>query len=177
MTSAPTRWRGSLARRRAIARSTCGPPGWDQSTGTGKVAHCNPPPHDFQVIEPVAGDVAATPGAGVATVATATSAPIANTGRQDKAATVPIRCRKPPPGAVPSDTMTPRDHYGEPLALLTVHAHPDDEASKGAATVARYHDEGVLCVLVCCTGGEAGDILNPAVDTPEVRDPLPRGPP
>ena len=55
------------------------------------------------------------------------------------------------------------------LCLLTVHAHPDDEASKGAPTVARYHDEGVRTVLVCCTGGEAGDILNPAMDTPEVR--------
>lgn len=55
------------------------------------------------------------------------------------------------------------------LALMTVHAHPDDEASKGAATVARYHAEGVETVLVCCTGGEEGDILNPAVDTPEIR--------
>ena len=26
--------------------------------------------------------------------------------------------------------------------LLAVHAHPDDEASKGAATLARYADEG-----------------------------------
>jgi mycothiol S-conjugate amidase len=69
--------------------------------------------------------------------------------------------------------MTPTDREGERLALLTVHAHPDDEASKGAATVARYHDEGVWTVLVCCTGGEAGDILNPAVDTPEVRARLP----
>jgi mycothiol S-conjugate amidase len=55
------------------------------------------------------------------------------------------------------------------LCLLSVHAHPDDEASKGAATVARYADEGVHTVLVTCTGGEAGDVLNPAVDTPEVR--------
>lgn len=61
----------------------------------------------------------------------------------------------------------------EPQCLLTVHAHPDDEASKGAATVARYHDLGVRTVLVCCTGGEAGDILNPAMDTPEVRADLP----
>ncbi len=60
----------------------------------------------------------------------------------------------------------------ERLCLLTVHAHPDDEASKGAASVARYHAEGVHCVLVCCTGGEAGEILNPAVDTPEVRERL-----
>jgi len=58
----------------------------------------------------------------------------------------------------------------EPLALLAVHAHPDDESSKGAGTVARYADAGVRCVLVCCTGGEAGDILNPAMDRPEVRE-------
>ncbi len=55
------------------------------------------------------------------------------------------------------------------LCLLTVHAHPDDEASKGPASVARYHAEGIYTVLVCCTGGEEGDILNPAMDTPEVR--------
>ncbi len=55
------------------------------------------------------------------------------------------------------------------LRLLSVHAHPDDEASKGAATVNRYVAEGVQCTLVCCTGGEAGDILNPAMDRPEVR--------
>jgi mycothiol S-conjugate amidase len=59
------------------------------------------------------------------------------------------------------------------LCLLSVHAHPDDEASKGAATVAKYHAAGVRTVLVCCTGGEEGDILNPAMDTPEVRQELP----
>jgi len=67
----------------------------------------------------------------------------------------------------------PVDVDGNPLCVLSVHAHPDDEASKGSATIARYHDEGVHTVLVCCTGGEAGDILNPAVDTPEVRANLP----
>jgi mycothiol S-conjugate amidase len=69
---------------------------------------------------------------------------------------------------------TPLDRTGAPLCLLTVHAHPDDEASKGSATVARYSDEGIRTVLVCCTGGEAGDVLNPAVDTPEVRADLAR---
>jgi len=59
------------------------------------------------------------------------------------------------------------------LCLLSVHAHPDDESSKGAATVARYHAEGVHTVLVTCTGGEAGDILNPAMDRPEVKADLP----
>src|SRR5437588_10192757 len=58
------------------------------------------------------------------------------------------------------------------LTLLTVHAHQDDESSKGAGSVARYHAEGVHTVLVCCTGGEAGDILNPAMDKPEVRERL-----
>ena len=48
--------------------------------------------------------------------------------------------------------------------LLAVHAHPDDESSKGAATMARYADQGVRVVVVTCTGGEAGEILNPAMD-------------
>jgi mycothiol S-conjugate amidase len=60
----------------------------------------------------------------------------------------------------------------ERLTLLTVHAHPDDESSKGAATVHHYARQGVRCVLVCCTGGEEGDILNPAMDRPEVRENL-----
>jgi len=58
------------------------------------------------------------------------------------------------------------------LCLLTVHAHPDDEASKGAGTVARYHAEGIHTVLVTCTGGEEGDILNPAMESTEVRENL-----
>lgn len=44
---------------------------------------------------------------------------------------------------------------------MFVHAHPDDESSKGAATAARYLDEGAEVTLVTCTGGEAGDVLNP----------------
>src|SRR5215217_1184101 len=56
---------------------------------------------------------------------------------------------------------------------MTVHAHPDDEASKGAGTVAKAHAAGVRTVLVCCTGGEEGDILNPSMDSPEVRERLP----
>lgn len=59
-----------------------------------------------------------------------------------------------------------------PLRLLSVHAHPDDEASKGAALVARYVSEGIGATLVCCTGGELGEILNPAMDRPEIVDNL-----
>lgn len=58
------------------------------------------------------------------------------------------------------------------LCLLSIHAHPDDESSKGASTVARYHAEGVRTVLVCCTGGELGDVVNPKLDSQEVRDNL-----
>ena len=56
-----------------------------------------------------------------------------------------------------------------PLCLLAVHAHPDDEASKGAGTAVLYADQGVHTVLVTCTDGAAGEILNPAADTPENR--------
>lgn len=47
-----------------------------------------------------------------------------------------------------------------------MHAHPDDEASKGAPTLAKYASLGVRTVLVCCTGGEEGDLHNPALREP-----------
>jgi mycothiol S-conjugate amidase len=53
------------------------------------------------------------------------------------------------------------------LRLLSVHAHPDDEASKGAATVAKYVAEGVEVMIATCTGGERGDVLNPKLKNPE----------
>ena len=54
---------------------------------------------------------------------------------------------------------------------MALHAHPDDESSKGAGTVAAYSDAGVRTILVTATGGEAGDVLNPALDPAEI---LPR---
>ncbi|CAM3800952.1 mycothiol conjugate amidase Mca [Tsukamurella strandjordii] len=57
--------------------------------------------------------------------------------------------------------------------LLAVHAHPDDESSKGAATMARYAAEGDDVLVVTLTGGERGDILNPAMDVAGVKDRLP----
>jgi mycothiol S-conjugate amidase len=52
---------------------------------------------------------------------------------------------------------------------MAVHAHPDDESSKGAATMARYVSEGAEVLVVTCTGGERGDILNPALkDDPDL---------
>lgn len=63
-----------------------------------------------------------------------------------------------------------------PLRLMAVHAHPDDESSKGAASLAKYADDGVGVMVVSCTGGERGDILNPkfkdletAIDIPALR--------
>ncbi|HEY2098734.1 MAG TPA: mycothiol conjugate amidase Mca [Pseudonocardia sp.] len=55
-----------------------------------------------------------------------------------------------------------------PLRLMTVHAHPDDESSKGAATCVRYVADGHEVMIVTCTGGERGSVLNPAMDRPDV---------
>ncbi len=52
-------------------------------------------------------------------------------------------------------------YSGQRRCLLIVHAHPDDESEAGGATVARYHHEGVRTVLVCCTDGGSGRVLNP----------------
>jgi mycothiol S-conjugate amidase len=54
------------------------------------------------------------------------------------------------------------------LRLMAVHAHPDDESSKGAATMARYVAEGAQVLVATMTGGERGSILNPAMDRPEI---------
>lgn len=59
---------------------------------------------------------------------------------------------------------------GGSLRLLHVHAHPDDESSKGAASTAKYIDQGVEVMVATCTGGERGSILNPAMERPEVEE-------
>ena len=63
----------------------------------------------------------------------------------------------------------------ETLRMVAVHAHPDDESSKGAGTTARYAREGVQVTVITCTGGERGDVLNPRLrDDPTLtRDVLP----
>jgi mycothiol S-conjugate amidase len=70
----------------------------------------------------------------------------------------------PDPGTVALGT--------EPLRLMAVHAHPDDESSKGAATMARYVREGVEVLVCTLTGGERGTILNPAMEQPGIRENL-----
>jgi len=61
-----------------------------------------------------------------------------------------------------------------PLRLMAVHAHPDDESSKGAASLAKYASDGAGVMVVSCTGGERGDVLNPSfadthLDMPSLR--------
>jgi mycothiol S-conjugate amidase len=51
---------------------------------------------------------------------------------------------------------------------MAVHAHPDDESSKGAATMAKYVAQGVDVLVVTCTGGERGSVLNPKLDRPDI---------
>lgn len=62
--------------------------------------------------------------------------------------------------------LTERRSSEQPLTghrLMAVHAHPDDESSKGAATYAYYVNRGAQVEVVSCTGGERGDILNEAL--------------
>ncbi|HSV41068.1 MAG TPA: mycothiol conjugate amidase Mca [Nocardioidaceae bacterium] len=56
------------------------------------------------------------------------------------------------------------------LRLMHVHAHPDDESSKGAASTAKYVAEGIDVHVATCTGGERGSILNPRMDRPAVAE-------
>jgi len=46
----------------------------------------------------------------------------------------------------------------EPLTLMAVHAHPDDEAIGTGGVLALAAAHGVKTVLVTCTGGEVGEI-------------------
>ena len=60
--------------------------------------------------------------------------------------------------------MTAPSNSPAPLRLLAVHAHPDDESSKGAATMAMYAASGVDVMVATCTDGSRGDIQNPAME-------------
>ena len=55
----------------------------------------------------------------------------------------------------------------ETRSLLALFAHPDDEAFGTGGTLARYAAAGATVGLVCATRGEAGEIADPALATPE----------
>src|SRR3546814_6997694 len=74
-----------------------------------------------------------------------------------------IPCHPPAPRILSMQNQPP-----ERLRLMHVHAHPDDESSKGAATTAKYVAEGVDVHVVACTGGDRGSVLNPRIDRPDV---------
>ncbi len=55
-----------------------------------------------------------------------------------------------------------------PLCLMAVLAHPDDESFSGGL-YGKYTDEGVRTVLVTCTLGEEGEIVDPTMDVTAVQ--------
>ncbi len=65
--------------------------------------------------------------------------------------------------------LQPQQSVTEPLTLMIVHAHPDDEVIGSGGTFARYGEAGVRTVLVTATLGEEGEIVVPDLDTPEIR--------
>lgn len=67
--------------------------------------------------------------------------------------------------------MTASSSSEQQLRLLAVHAHPDDESSKGAATMAMYAAAGVDVMVATCTDGSRGDIQNPPAleDAPPIQ--------
>ena len=51
--------------------------------------------------------------------------------------------------------------------ILVCLAHPDDEILGPGGTIAQYAQKGAYVELVCATRGEAGEIADPALATPE----------
>ena len=68
------------------------------------------------------------------------------------------------PADAPADTSEPEPHRP---TLMTVHAHPDDETIGTCGVMAQAVAAGRRVVLVTCTRGEQGEIVVPAMDTPD----------
>ena len=65
--------------------------------------------------------------------------------------------------------MHATDMAGNPLTLMVVHAHPDDECIGTGGALARYSAEGVRTVLVTATLGDEGEIHAPELVEEEAR--------
>jgi LmbE family N-acetylglucosaminyl deacetylase len=89
------------------------------------------------------------------------------------------RVHSDPPGVMPAEYVDTPANLGEValepaaapqrdarLRLLAVLAHPDDEGAIGG-TLAHYSRLGAEVMLICATRGEAGEISDPALATPE----------
>jgi LmbE family N-acetylglucosaminyl deacetylase len=61
----------------------------------------------------------------------------------------------------------PNNPVGRRPTLMTVHAHPDDETIGTGGSMAKAVAAGRRVVLVTCTRGEMGEIVESAMDTPE----------
>lgn len=57
----------------------------------------------------------------------------------------------------------------EPRTLLVVHAHPDDEVFSTGGLLAKHAAAGDRTIVVYCTNGEAGEILDESLDPEEAR--------
>jgi mycothiol conjugate amidase Mca len=57
----------------------------------------------------------------------------------------------------------------EQLTLMTVHAHPDDEVFSTGGVLAKYAEQGIHTVLVTCTDGAEGEIVDPTMNVEEVK--------
>lgn len=57
----------------------------------------------------------------------------------------------------------------EELTFMAVHAHPDDEIFSTGGVYAKYAEQGIHTVLVTCTGGEEGEIVDPTMVAEEVK--------
>jgi LmbE family N-acetylglucosaminyl deacetylase len=62
---------------------------------------------------------------------------------------------------------TPTDAQPHRLTLMSVHAHPDDETISAGGVMAKAVAEGHRVIVVTCTRGEQGEIVVPAMDTPD----------
>jgi N-acetyl-1-D-myo-inositol-2-amino-2-deoxy-alpha-D-glucopyranoside deacetylase len=51
----------------------------------------------------------------------------------------------------------------EPVDLLAVMPHPDDESSAAGGVLAKYARAGLRTAVIICTGGEEGEIHDPAL--------------
>src|SRR5579871_3079352 len=57
----------------------------------------------------------------------------------------------------------------EQLCFMAIHAHPDDEVFSTGGVFAQYAQEGIHTVLVTCTGGEEGEIVDPEMNVEEIK--------
>ena len=63
-----------------------------------------------------------------------------------------------------AETMPSGGFVSQPVTLLAVRPHPDDETTSTGAMLAYYSARSVRTGVVICTGGEEGEIRDPNLD-------------